>query len=572
MFFLREVFAFFSLSFIFNPRYCAYDDFYIKGVAMKFKLFFPVLLMVVFSGCFESKKKIDKPTYGLYHKPSWTVCLDKESPKVANEYDVIIVGAGVGGLTCGAMLAKRGFKVLMLEQYERVGGYCSTFEREGFEFNTGVKEVRGFGENGPLTYLLKNVGLSKENLFAPTTRKFIIRGKEIDLPRSGNDLLKTLAKAFPSEEKDIYAFFDDARKAYEEMFGDECLIYGIPVSYKWMPLDVVKEVFEIEEKKDWKKIKAHYRDWQKKSLEEKMREYFENQDLELIIEHLLGYVGMRTDDSRASTSLSACVAHMRDGAYYPKGGVKSLVDALALSIEKNGGKILLQQKVDEIIVRDGKVNGVRVGRNRFFSPVVVANANARRTMRTLVHKDNLSDNYLWSLYHLEMSRSAACLHFGVDMDLSGFPIIYRDTNIDIEFVIHSNADSTMAPKGMAALSVYKKSSYDYCPDWGTRDYIVYKDKKKRETLDRLERIIPGIKEKIVMTNISTARTFKRYTGMHKGAAMGFEESTILKRPFYRTPIKGLYLANATTLFGPGIDAVVMTGLACAHDICGWTRG
>ena len=539
---------------------------------MKFRMFFSVIMLLAFSGCFQSEEKKNKPTYGLYYKPSWTVCLDKESPKVANEYDAIIVGSGVGGLTCGAMLANRGYKVLILEQYERVGGYCCTFEREGFEFNAGVKEVRGFGQNGPMTYLLREIGLEKEKLFVPTTRKFIIRGKEIDLPNSGKDLLETLAKAFPSEEKDIYAFFEDARKAYEEMFGDECQYYGIPVSYKWMPLDVVKEVFEIEGKHDWKKIKAHYRDWQKKSLEDKMREYFENQDLELIIECLLGYVGMRTDDSKASTSLSACVAHLRDGGYYPKGGVRSFIDSMADYIKNHGGRILLQHQADEIMVKDGRVLGVRSGENEFRSSVVVGNANARRVMRTLVHKDHLSDNYLWSLYHLEMSRSATCVHFGINMDLSEYPIIYRDTNMDIELVIHSNADPTMAPKGMSSVSVYKKSTYDFCPDWGTKDYVIYKDKKRRETLDRLERIIPGIKEKVVTTNISTSRTLKRYTGMHKGAVMGFEESMILKRPYYKTPIKGLYLANSTTLFGGGIDSVVMTGLTCAHDICGWKRG
>ena len=105
--------------------------------------------------------------------------MNPQNPKGADEYDVIIVGSGIGGLTCGALLSKRGYKVLVLEQHYQVGGYCSSFERRGFVFNTGVEDVSGLAERGPVTYLLRELGLEKDDLFVRNTTGYIFRGREI---------------------------------------------------------------------------------------------------------------------------------------------------------------------------------------------------------------------------------------------------------------------------------------------------------------------------------------------------------------------------------------------------------
>ncbi|MHC1624266.1 MAG: NAD(P)-binding protein [Candidatus Methanospirareceae archaeon] len=70
-----------------------------------------------------------------FKKYDWGVKVNPKKPKEEDEYDVIIVGSGIGGLTCGALLLKRGYKVLVLEQHYKVGGYCSSFKRGDFVFN-----------------------------------------------------------------------------------------------------------------------------------------------------------------------------------------------------------------------------------------------------------------------------------------------------------------------------------------------------------------------------------------------------------------------------------------------------
>ena len=121
------------------------------------------------------------------------------------DYDVIIVGAGIGGLSCGALLAKRGYKVLVVEQHYKLGGYCSSFRR-GFVFNTGVENVSGLWERGPITYLLNDLGLDKDELFVKNRIRFVYRGMEIDV-EGPEDFKSSLKKLFPEESEKIDEFF-----------------------------------------------------------------------------------------------------------------------------------------------------------------------------------------------------------------------------------------------------------------------------------------------------------------------------------------------------------------------------
>jgi len=86
-------------------------------------------------------------------------------PNRKDEYDVIVVGAGVGGLACGALLARKGYRVLVLEHHHQIGGYCSSFKRREFVFNTGVADISGLWNRGPTKILLDRLGLDKDELF-----------------------------------------------------------------------------------------------------------------------------------------------------------------------------------------------------------------------------------------------------------------------------------------------------------------------------------------------------------------------------------------------------------------------
>ncbi|MEM4600076.1 MAG: NAD(P)-binding protein, partial [Candidatus Methanomethylicaceae archaeon] len=142
-----------------------------------------IALGIVFSIIFPLKAPeyfVTKKYIEPFKRFDWSVQVSPSVSKDEDEYDVIVVGAGVGGLTCGSLLAKRGYKVLVLEQHYQVGGYCSSFQRRGFTFNTGVEDVSGLWEKGPITFLLRELGLNKEDLFVKNRVRYIFKERYIE--------------------------------------------------------------------------------------------------------------------------------------------------------------------------------------------------------------------------------------------------------------------------------------------------------------------------------------------------------------------------------------------------------
>jgi all-trans-retinol 13,14-reductase len=88
-------------------------------------------------------------------------------------------------------------------------------------------------------------------------------------------------------------------------------------------------------------------------------------------------------------------------------------------------------------------------------------------------------------------------------------------------------------------------------------------------IQKAEKVVPDLSKRIIVQDAATPKTFERYTCMPEGAIYAFDQSIGVKRPYYKTPIKGLYLANASTFPGGGIEAVVISGMVCANDICNW---
>jgi len=86
---------------------------------------------------------------------------------------------------------------------------------------------------------------------------------------------------------------------------------------------------------------------------------------------------------------------------------------------------------------------------------------------------------------------------------------------------------------------------------------------------KAEKLIPGLSKHILVLDAATPKTFERYTLMPEGAIYSFDQSIKTRRPYFKTPVKGLYLASALTFPGGGIEAVTIAGIICAHDICDW---
>ncbi|MCS7140198.1 MAG: NAD(P)/FAD-dependent oxidoreductase [Candidatus Nezhaarchaeota archaeon] len=523
------------------------------ALGIAFSLIFPIKASTYFV-----VKEYVKP----FERFDWRVEVDPNRAKGEDEYDVIIVGAGIGGLTCGSLLAKRGYKVLVLEQHYQVGGYCSSFKRKGFTFNTGVADVSGLWEKGPLSLLLRELGLSKEDLFVKNVVRYIFKGKHIEV-KSLHEYIKLLSEMFPHERENILAFFDDAGKAYMECYSD-VEVYGAP-----LPPELIAKVFGVKKLVNYPREHPHFYDWINKTFKQKLNEYFKDEDLKNLLSALLSYVGTSPEKTLASTALTACISYYLHGGYFPKGGAQKYADNLKRVIERYGGKVLVNHKVDRILVEAGAVKGVKVGDKVFHSPIVVANVNAKTTFLELVEEQNLDKKFIDYIKELKMSPSCFMIFLGVDADLSNYPTLIKNLDEGYEIVINSNADPSLAPKGKASLTIMTSANYQDFPPKGTKDYYKKKEELARVLIQKVEKVIQGLSERIVVQDAATPRTFERYTLMPNGAIYAFDQSIGVKRPYFKTPIKGLYLVGALTFPGGGIEAVTISGIICANDICNW---
>lgn len=225
--------------------------------------------------------------------------------------------------------------------------------------------------------------------------------------------------------------------------------------------------------------------------------------------------------------------------------------------------------MDKILVEGGEVKGVKVGDKIFRSSVVVANANAKTSFLELVGEGNLDREFVEYIKSLKMSPSAFIVFLAVDMDLSGYPTLIKDLDEGVDIVINSNADPSLAPVGKASVTILTGADYHDFPERETEDYSKKKRKMAEMLIKKAEKVILGLGDHIIVQDAATPRTFERYTSMPEGTIYSFDQSIGVKRPYFKTPIKGLYLAGASTFPGGGVEAVVISGTICANDICGW---
>ncbi|MBI5178861.1 MAG: NAD(P)/FAD-dependent oxidoreductase [Nitrospinae bacterium] len=483
-------------------------------------------------------------------------------PAGPDEFSAIIIGSGIGGLSCAALLAKMGYKPLVLEQHSQPGGYCTSFRRNGFEFSAGVETISGLSEKGPVTFLLNTLGFDPKEMFVKNRQRFIMDGTSFDWPGTLDETIALLAAKYPAEADNLRRFFADAALALAEPYADNPL--GVP-------MDEVA-VFSTRGWRGFAEFARRYRHlprWMIMTYREKLDEYFADECLKDFLGGLSGFVGTEPDKTPAMAALFSMVSYFVHGGYHPKGGAQKFADRLAEYITAHGGTVLLRHRATKIHIERGRVTGATANGRLFRSSVAVSNADPVATFTQLAGREHFPNEFLAPIENLKMSTSAFMVFLGVGMDLSAYPALINDLDGKCGIFIDSNADASLAPKGMATLSIIRMAEYDDYPPRGTTEYEEKKQKDADELIARAEKVIPGISQKIFVREAATPRTFERYVLHPKGALYSFDQSAGTKRPYFKTPVEGLYLAGAGP-FGGGVEAVAISGMIAAYDITGWT--
>ncbi|ODS34070.1 MAG: putative phytoene dehydrogenase [Candidatus Scalindua rubra] len=467
------------------------------------------------------------------------------NPKKKSKYDVIILGAGIAGLICGTFLAKNGKKVLIIEQHNIPGGYCTSFKRKGFIFDAAVHHIGGCGKWSVVGRCLKELDININFLQLDPMDSINFPSFSVDVPAEIDDYVDLLKKRFPSESEKLSSFFKEFIGLYRATFSAErnkMLIKYQDLTYKEM-LDI----------------------------------FFTNEQLKMVLSAQWGYIGSPPHEVSAIGMCQMLVNYLKDGAFFPVGGTQIFTDAIAQKFIDYDGQIMLSSRANNLLTEGNITKGVTTEKGETFSAdIFVSNIDPRQTFFCLMEENAVDDSYLRKIETMKESVSFFLLYLGLDskVDLKGLKRGFYHTSNNISFSdngwfyisVPTNVDSCLAPdkKQIISVVVSLKDSYDDIEDW-----VAFKDKMKKYTICYLENFIPNIQDHIEVIDAATPKTLYRYTLNSKGAAYGWAvtvDQTWSNRLQHTTPFKNLFLAGHWTNPGPGICAVVSSGWRVANMV------
>ena len=519
------------------------------------------------------------------------------------EFDVIVVGSGIGGLVCATKLQKSGKKVLLVEQHSKVGGYCTNFKRKGYEFDSSIHWVAGCEPGGWLHNILVECGVENEVGFiriSPTFYKGVYPDRTILIPSGVDDLKETLSREFPEETENVEKFFEGLEEIYDPLYRlADTLYFNKKVS------KLEKALFLLKNHKSVRLLLSN--------MNTSLKSYVDDNLKDSRVRGILLFmaVAFGVEPSRMSllTFAAAYMMFYKQGFYYIDGGSQALSNAFAKVFQESGGTLLTNTDVKRIIIESKAARGVEVEKKGtgekqdYYAKVVVSNADPTHTYLDLVGKEHLSSKFTGDLENLETSFTFFTVYLGVDMelpeDVKDDYDIFAFSSYDSEEMISKILKDGLATENrMDIIAIYSNVCPQLSPEPGRKhviglsapmnvedgqmeqiwkvsdvnrrgeEYKHIKESMAEEMLERVDRIIPGIKENIEVMEIGTPVTMERYTRNKHGAVLGWKhsmEQMLHRRMKQKTPIKNLYLGSAWTLAG-GVNGAAVAGCMAADKV------
>jgi len=491
----------------------------------------------------------------------------------AERYDVIVIGSGMGGLTASALLAKKGLKTLLLEKEEQAGGYVVSFKRHGCIFDATGAFVGGCHEGGEFHQILKELGAHEEIEFIPITHvRNVYPGFELHLqPGGSRSYTEALFDLFPKEEKGLKTYLSLVKR-----IGEEIKSYS--------EITTIQKIF----------FPFYFRNlvrFHRSSHQTILDSLFKGEEIKMALHSL----PVTEPPSRLSFLFLAVMINkaLIEGVSYPKGGMGKISEAMANAFLRSGGEIHFQTEADQILTRNGRVEGVLTkGGERFQAPLVISNINPNLSVKMLPVELRKLFAKKWS--RLEYSLSCFVLYLATDLDLRemGLPYFtYLRFLSDLEeedrilrkgeipqsptlmVSIPTMLDPSLAPPGQHILSVLINVPYHYQAKWGGGDLEKYRHIKEdfsQRILHQLEsKLIPGLRSHLLFYEAATPLTLERYTGNEMGAMYGLASTPQQVgnlRPPHQTPIPGLFQVGHYTRPSHGIVGASLSGFIGARII------
>jgi phytoene dehydrogenase-like protein len=462
------------------------------------------------------------------------------SKDIKSEYDVIVIGSGLAGLTCANMLAKGGHSVLLLEQHYNIGGLANWFKRKGHIFDIAL---HGFP-----------VGMIKtcRKYWTPEIADMIVqlKGIRFDNPQFSftttydrEDFTRILEQRFKIPRENIEGFFNTARNM--NYYDDQSM--------------TTREFFE-------KFFPGH-------------------DDVVRMLMEPIAYANGSTLDDPAITYGIVFSNFMSKGIYTVRGGTDQFIGKVREELLKNGVDIRTKCLVEKIMIEEGKTEskktaGVIANGKRIKSKAVVSNGNLLSTIHKLVGDENFSESFIEKVKKVRLNNSSCQVYIGIKkgekIDYIGDLLFTSEAEkFDSQELRSKNTTSrsfsiyyprTRPGSEMYSIVADSNANYDDWANLSEEEYHASKEELIQRTLNALEKYVPRIRDKVDHLEAATPKTFQRYTLHLSGASFGTKFEGLKVSMGLPKEIPGLFHTGSVGIIMSGWLGTANYGVIVANDV------
>lgn len=507
-----------------------------------------------------------------------------------DEYDVVVIGSGIGGLSCAAILSLYGYKTAVFESHYSPGGVAHGYSvKKGgkiYHYDTGPSFFSGLNSNlpaklsNPLRTVLDAIGEEVECIPYTTFGLFFPEGEFIHTPTFGDKggVLEKISPDAVNQWKNMMKKIQPLSEAVDAL-PTIALRNDIGVALTAAPF--LKKFMKLNPLENLKLTKPF-----SNILDGTLNDKFARNWIDLLCFCLSGLPSDGTITAEMAMMIPEFY-NQNSTMDCPKGGAKSIINALVRGIEKRGGQIFLNSHVEKINIENGKATGVKLlknSRNVRAKQAIVSNISVWDLFDSgIVDKAEFPREFLKERMETPIGKSFMHLHIGFNAtkeELSKLQAHYMyiddwDRGVDAEdnavlISIPSVHDGTLAPDGYAVLHAYTPATESY-ERWShldrkSHEYKKLKDERSEYLWNVVEKIIPDIRDRLDHFQVGSPLTHERFNRRYKGtygAAIKAGEGSF---PFPTTPIKNLLVCGDSCFPGIGVPAVAGSGLLAANSV------
>ena len=498
--------------------------------------------------------------------------------KLADHYDVIIIGSGISSLCAASFLGLNGQKVLVLEKHFKIGGWTHTFKRENYEWDVGIHYIGGMHlKKSMARRILDKISDNKLkwHKMSDNYDRIVFPDKSYNLVAPKQAYIDQMIKYFPDEKDAIYKYMDLIEKANKTS----------------MRYFMAKTLSGISEFLFYRSFTKGFFKYSNQTTLDVLSSVTSNKKLIGVLTGQWGDHGLTP--AKSSFLMHAMIVnHYFDGGNYPVGGCRQIAETIVPFIRKNGGDLFVNAGVKEISINNNQADGVILENgDKVKSDRVISSAGVVNTLTKLVKGHKTFNKSL--LNTVVPTKSYICLYIGLNGTAEELGLkdtnlwIYNDYDHD-KSLEHSSLDinndfpvlyvsfpSTKDPTwqeqfpGKSSMEAITFSSDEWYADWKIKEWKNRGDKYEKIKDDLTDRImnivyknVPQVKDKIDYIELSTPLTVQSLANYDKGEMYGIEHGPERFKQKWlkpKTPIKDLFLTgqDVTTV---GFTSALFSGL------------